>query len=224
MISSNCFSLVNKNGEAMKYFYTMAIAVISFALITGCGEEEKEEVQMDPHAGVNMQGMGGGTGDEMFENPESNLKMDGQTLSFENVSMQVPEGWVKEKPASSMRVIQFFSKNDEELIIAGFYFGKFDEMIPQNIERWENEFAKLENSKNEEYAGGKAIYVELEGTYRLKPFPMAQEFEEVEGYKTLAAIIKTDNGPYYFKAVGKKESADAEIANFKSFLKSYKAE
>lgn len=200
----------------MKYFYFI---LISLALIASCKEEKQPEFDGDPHAGMNMQGM---DGSQIIDVPESNVMLDGSTMSFENVEMTIPDGWINEEPSSSMRVVQFFAKDDDQLVIAGFYFGNRDEMIEANIKRWEAEFIKMDNSTKKEYANGKATLVEISGTYRLKPFPMAEEFKEAPNYITLAAIVATENGPYFFKMVGPKIGVDKERDNFDKFIKSYK--
>jgi hypothetical protein len=65
--------------------------------------------------------------------------------------------------------------------------------------------------------------VEIEGTYKKRPSEMVAEFEEEPSYKTLAAIVSTDNGPYFFKMVGPADKVNNEVKNFENFLNSYKA-
>jgi hypothetical protein len=51
---------------------------------------------------------------------------------------------------------------------------------------------------------------------------MASEFEAADNYMMLAAIVPSNVGPYYFKAVGPNDVMETQIDQFKSFLGSYK--
>ena len=200
----------------MKYFY---IALIALSLLVSCGK--KEEAAKDPHTGMNMQDMS--KGQAVVESAKTDMKIEGSTMTFANVKMTVPALWIKEEPASPVRFVQFTSKDDEEFVVAGFYFGKQDEMVDANIKRWEAEFSKLDKNTRKEFAGGKVVMVTLEGTYKKKPFPMAEEFTETPNYTTIAAIVKTSDGPYFFKAVSSNSAIKNEMPNFESFLSSYSA-
>ncbi len=202
----------------MKYIFI--IGLISLAMITACKEEKEETMMKDPHAGVDMKAT---HTTDMFETPEAKLKVEGKNLTFENVSMELPDTWIQEKPSSSMRVVQFFIKDNEDLVIAGFYFGNRDNMVDANIDRWKSQFTEVKNLNKKEFAGGKAVLVEIEGTYKKRPSEMVAEFEEVPSYKTIAAIVSTDNGPYFFKMVGPADKVNSEVSNFEKFLKSYTA-
>jgi hypothetical protein len=199
----------------MKYFY---IALIAVVMIVSCGK--KEEAAKDPHSGMPMTGMGK---EQMLESPKSDIKLEGSVLTFADVKMTVPADWINEEPSSPIRNIQFTSKGDVEFVMAGFYFGNQEEMVEANKQRWEAEYTKIDKSDKKEYAGGKITLILLEGTYKKKPFPMSEEYKETPGYKTLAAIVKTKDGPYFFKAVDIIKAIDNQFSNFDSFLKSYSA-
>lgn len=200
----------------MKYFY---IALISLTLLFSCKENKEEEIIKNPHQDMNMNNP---HSTEMFEKPNADIKLEGNKLTFENVEMQVPENWVSENPSSSMRVIQFFAKNNSDVIIAGFFFGNRANMTDANIDRWKSQFVKVNKADTKEFANGKALLVEIEGTYKKRPSEMVVNFEEVPNYKTIAAIVSTNNGPYFFKMVAPKDAADKELKNFEDFLNSYK--
>jgi hypothetical protein len=202
----------------MKYIFI--IALISLSLITACKEEKEETIMENPHAGMDMKAT---HGTEIFQTPEAKLKVEGKNISFENVTLELPENWIQEKPSSSMRVVQFFVKDNEDLVIAGFYFGNRDNMVDANINRWKSQFTKVNNLDKKDFAGGKAVLVEIEGTYKKRPSEMVAEFEEEPSYKTLAAIVSTDNAPYFFKMLGPADKVNNEVKNFENFLNSYKA-
>jgi hypothetical protein len=199
----------------MKYFL---MAFVSILFISACTENKEEELFKDPHTNMSAQKM---HSTPMFENPAADIKLDGQVLSFENIEMKLPAGWVQEKPSSSMRVIQFTSKDNNNLIIAGFYFGNRDNMVEPNINRWKSQFTEVDNFSKKEFASGKAVLVEIEGTHKNRPSEMVKDFEAAPGYKTIAAIVSTNNGPYFFKMVGPAVDVNKELKNFESFLNSY---
>lgn len=212
----------------MKYFVILLLSVFLFA----CNEAQKDDSK--PEANAEMENGELPEGHPDIDDMESMGKNMGQATNTVNItdgriflgnfSLKVPDEWAEQQPSSNMRIIEFVPKSNEELVIAGFYFGNNPSMIEGNIERWEKEFVKLDNSKEEAMADGKITYVQLEGTYKLKPAPMAQQFKETPDYMTLACIIPTEQGPYFFKVFGPKNELSKEINNFKSFLDSYRIE
>ncbi len=199
----------------------LTMCLLSAILLISCN---KTEPPKDPHAGGQMPpGMGGaqpGAG-MAEEGPKSNVKVTGNILELENVKLTTPDSWVNEKPTSSMRAVQYFLKNDEEITIVGSYFGKRDEMVDANIQRWKDQFSKTEKTDKVELSGGQVIMVTITGTFMKKASMMSEEFSEVTNYMMLAAIVKTNNGPYFFKMVGPKSTLSDELASFKKFLASY---
>lgn len=191
--------------------------LFSFALIMSCNKPQVDN--KDPHA---MPPKGQDIPMEKPD-PKTEVKVDGRTMKFSNVTMTIPENWVFEPNKSEMRVVQFFLKNDDMVIIPGFYFGNQPDMADANIERWKSEFTKLDKQEKTVLANGKCVFVNLAGTYKKKPFPMAQEFKETANYAMLACIINSNEGPYFFKMVGTTNTLNGEIDGFKAFLNSYKA-
>lgn len=143
-------------------------------------------------------------------------------LKIADFQMRLPSNWINEEPSSEMRIVQYALKEDENVKVLGFYFGDRPDMADANIERWKAEFTKTDDFRTEDVAGGKIKYVQISGTYKKKPFPMSQDFTETPDYMTIAAIVPSMNGPYFFKAVGPKKTIENDIPNFKSFLSSYK--
>ena len=143
-------------------------------------------------------------------------------LALANFTMKVPSEWRSEKPDFNMRIVQYAPTRDTLVKITGFYFGDQPNMVRANIERWKNQFVTVDNFA-EETLDSEINFVKITGTYMKKDRPMAQEFDEAEDYVMLAAIVPSNEGPYYFKAVGPKEVMEDEIPVFKKFLKSYTA-
>jgi hypothetical protein len=154
---------------------------------------------------------------------ESKVKMDGNKLSLADFTMVVPDGWVNEEPTSSMRLVQFHPEGDEKLKIIGFYFGNQPNMVRANIDRWKGQFVGVDNFA-ENTINDDINFVKITGTFKKtsRPMDMASEFEEAENYMMLAAIVPSNEGPYYFKAVGPTKVMEAQTEKFKSFLASYK--
>ena len=206
----------------LKYFL-MIVAVAVFTISCSETKEEKQPEQAatqqeaDPHAGVMP---GHGDLNALTDNNANSEEFKDPQVKISGVELTTPDGWIREAPSSSMRILQFALKSDNSLKVTGFFFGEQD-LIKENIDRWKNEFAKIDSDK-EEKLNNDITFIVLQGTYKLKPFPMAQETTPTEGYMVLAAIVPTPEGPYYFKVYGPKDKLNSEIANFKKFLASYK--
>ncbi len=204
--------------------YILALVILSITLITSCNQQKKEEVQTpdanrqmdDPHTGVMP-----GHGDLNTLTEDSNQDFSDPIVKISGVELTTPDSWQREAPASSLRVLQYSLKSDPNLKVTGFFFGEQD-LIKENIDRWKAEFTKLDKTNETKLVSDKIIFVVLEGTYKLKPFPMAQEFTPTDNYMVLAAIVPSPEGPYYFKIYGPKDKLNNEINSFKKFLNSYK--
>jgi hypothetical protein len=146
----------------------------------------------------------------------------GISIQLDNVTLTAPETWQQEQPASKMRTFQFGVASSKEAKVVGFYFEGQAGDDDSNIQRWKNEFTSIDSEDESEILDGVIRYIKIEGTYKKKARPMAQQFTEVEGYVTMAAIVPTGKGPYYFKLNGAISEIGKEEANFKRFLKSYK--
>ena len=213
----------------------LTVCILSALVLISCSKNEPK----NPNAGQMPPGMTGGQmppqgmGDGSMppgmgggapmggDNPAPTVKVAGAKLEFENVSMTTPENWINEKPTSSMRVVQYFLKNDEETTIVGSYFGNKGMMVDENIQRWEQQFSKVDKKDKQDMSGGKVVMVTMTGTFKKKASMMSEDFSEVPNYMMLAAIVQTNNGPYFFKMVGTKTLLTNEINNFKKFLGSY---
>ena len=182
--------------------YVLTIITLTFFMMS-CGNNNRpEKIEMKP-----------GEKKEQVANQSSN------TLKLAEFTMTIPNAWKKAKPSSEMRMLEF-NVPEAKSNIAGFYFGQREEMVEANIKRWRGQFADEKSFDRETYDQGQ-IFVRIAGTYKKKPFPMAQEFTETPGYMTLAAIVPSNQGPYFFKMVGEKENVSKVEEEFIGFLKSY---
>ena len=191
----------------MKKIFILIITIVFLS----CSKEPEKNTKEMPGDATHKMAMDG----------EKLATATGNILQFADIKLTTPVNWIEEPTTSDMRIIQYFLKEDKTINIVGFYFGNQPNMVAENIQRWKDEFSKVDISDEAKLAKGKATMVSITGTYRKKPFPMAQDFEEVPGYTTLASIVETNKGPFYFKMVGPSKIIKAETDHFKSFLDSY---
>lgn len=202
----------------MKQIYILIIILVFGISCSSNVKDLKElEISEDPSQHQHQH-----QSDEMGHSHSTGVQEDGK-LAYANFTLEIPDSWDTEAPDSDMRLIQLFPKSDKDIKIIGFYFGNMDNMAEANLNRWKNEFTEIEISEDKSVADGKVKFIEISGTYKLKPFPMAQEFKEEKGYTTYAAIISSNEGPYFFKVVAPSDKLKSEKSNFIKFISSYKS-
>lgn len=144
------------------------------------------------------------------------------------VTYQVPTTWSRQRPSNEMRVVQYglpLADGDQgkgELVV--FYFGGQGGGVQANIERWVAMFenkAEPEKTDKFEVNGLKISTVSVAGSYKDKPAPFLPNFTLRENYRMIAAVVETpDDGPYFFRFVGPRNTIDAQAASFIAMLKS----
>jgi hypothetical protein len=192
-----------------------------FTLLISCGGEKKAENAMLKQEKANEMPPHGGMSDLNALTENQNIDVNNPEVKLSNFTIITPNAWKREIPGSSMRVVQYSLKADSTLKVTGFFFGMQD-MLRENIDRWKAEFSDLKKANETKLLNEKATMVILEGTFKLKAAPMAQEFKETPDYMVLAAIIPSADGPYYFKVFGPKSVLSKQIDIFKQFINSYK--
>lgn len=204
-------------------FYLFLISALLFSCASEKDEatfdsnQEAENNLPDGHPPISgLQALG-----ELSEDDGEFIQTNDPTLQISNLTFTCPDDWQREKPSSPVRIAQFKIKNHPDVNIAVFFFGEQD-LEEDNIAMWKREFEDLKSDKIEELAGGKIKFLNLEGTYNIKAFPMAQEYTTVQDYTVLAAIVKSNDGPYYFKTYAPTNILSSEIENFREFLNSCK--
>ncbi len=161
-------------------------------------------------------------GNEAEELKSDNTGTSSAIIEIGDKKLTLPEGWKNTEPSNKMRQFEFEIDRSKGLVVAGFYFGEQSGLEEANIERWKGQFTVIESEMKSMLAGGNTTLLEIQGTYKDKPFPMAQEFNVVENFMMLAAIVKTGKGPYYFKLTGSKELLEEQKEHFGKFLESYR--
>lgn len=149
------------------------------------------------------------------------LPLGDEEVHFANFTMQLPAGWTQEEPDNQMRVAQFGIDSNPDVKVVGFYFGGQAGTDEENIQRWRNEFTEIISTDDVMLADDRIKMVQIAGTFKLKPRPMAQDYTEAPDYITLAAIVPSDEGPFYFKLNGPADIINEESDDFVKFLESY---
>lgn len=144
------------------------------------------------------------------------------TLKLFGFQLNIPSHWVSEVPTNEMRILQFGVGDDPQLKVFGFHFGKRDNLVEANIDRWRQEFIAITEEKRIALKDSEMTLVYIKGVYKRKASSMSEVYEEEKDFVTLAAIVPSEIGPYFFKMVGPAKIIDNEINSFKEFLNSKK--
>lgn len=176
----------------------------------------------DPHAGMNM-GKASGKG---VGGAEPTAK-DG-TKKFTPFTLTVPKSWSESAPTSSMRAAQF-KIGDAELVV--FYFGTGQGgTVEANVARWYGQFEQPDGSATKDKAkreekkidGLDVTLISVKGRFVANVRPTSDKKHNKPGHQMLAAIVQTDNGPYFFKMVGPEDTVTAAEKDFAAMINSIK--
>jgi hypothetical protein len=180
------------------------------------------------------------TGDSSSKPPMPQIKA-GVAPSGKELQYDVPTGWKSETPDMSMRKAQFVlpapeeGAGDGQLLV--YYFGAGEGgPVRQNLDRWRGMFTDDDGQpvsgdavKEEtiEANGLKVTTLDVAGHYNNSMMPgasggMMSAAPAKSNQRMLAAIIETDEGPWFFKAVGPAETMAAQKENFDAFVRSVK--
>jgi len=147
------------------------------------------------------------------------------------MSWDVPDGWVAEAPANSMRRAQYRvpatggDSRDAECVV--FYFGPGqggDAM--SNAERWANQFiqpdgaSSVERMKSETRGVGgiEVLEVEVTGTYQSGGPMMGGSGEQLPDYMLLGAVASGADANWFFKFTGPRATVEANRAAFDALI------
>ena len=112
-----------------------------------------------------------------------------------------------------------------------FYFGGEGGGVQANIDRWCSQIEQEDGRASKDVArieaatanGLKQTLVDVSGTYLARARPMAGDVIKKPGYRMLAAVVETSNGPWFFKLVGPAKTIAQAETSFRAFLASIKA-
>ncbi len=141
-----------------------------------------------------------------------------------------PKGWIVEPPANSMRKAQYSlphadgDSEDASLIV--HFFGGQGGSREVNLERWAGQFEQPDGSASADklksstrtIAGLQVFEAELAGTYVAETAPGSGVHLNKPGWRMLAAIVDTREGPWYFKLVGPAATVAKWETSYRDFL------
>jgi hypothetical protein len=147
---------------------------------------------------------------------------------------KAPEGWLEEKPTSSMRAAQYklpkAAGDTEDASLVLYYFGQGQGGGTQaNIDRWINQMQQPDGSASSTKAksesttinGLKVTTVDVSGTYSAEMTPGSGSFSNNSNYRMRAAVIETPKGSYFVKLVGPAKTVAQWDEGFNTYLKSF---
>jgi hypothetical protein len=142
------------------------------------------------------------------------------------------EAWVSETPSSDSRIAQYTlpaAAGEEPPTLVIYHFGGGGAgSIDANLDRWCDQFEQTDGRESREVAQvstwsakGLTFYtIDVSGTYVAQLRPGVEERHNKPGQRMLAAIIQTDDGPYYVKLLGPERSVEASKPEFEALLAS----
>jgi len=146
---------------------------------------------------------------------------------------KAPNGWVTERPTSSMRVSQYqlpAAEGDAEsasLVI--YYFGQGQGgSVEANLQRWIGQMQTPDgtpasgNAKTENTTvnGLKVTLLDVSGTYAGSDMGGAATSQSKANYRMRAGVIDTPRGAYFIKLVGPEKTVTRWDQSFQDFVKS----
>jgi hypothetical protein len=143
--------------------------------------------------------------------------------------MKIPTGWKEQTPASTMRKAQYSlsgSSGDAELAV--FNFPGQGGSVEANIDRWIGQFTQPDGSpskakaktRQKQVSGFEVTILDLSGTYNGGMMPGASESPARPGYRMIASVVATAEGPWFFKLVGPEKTVAEWISSLDQMLDS----
>jgi hypothetical protein len=158
----------------------------------------------------------------------------GTPVTLDGLTSKAPANW-KELPSTPMRFKQFQipraegDKYDAELVV--FFFGPGQGGgADANLTRWKgmfvpptgktiDEVAKVETFK---VGGADVTTLDLHGTYKWKPAPMAPNEELRPDHRMIGVVFASPQGPYFMRFVGPEKTVAKNKKDFDRWLRGFK--
>jgi hypothetical protein len=191
------------------------ILVLVAVVATACRQQESSTTVTDPHAGSDPSAV---DTIEMMSNAG--------TLDMAGLRYDLPEGWTREEPSSSMRLDQATIPGPEgngQLVV--FFFGAGGGGgLEANLARWAGQVQHdVEPARETFDVGGFSVTtIAVEGT--LLPSGMGEGPTEPQPESVLyGAVVEGEGGPWFFKATGPRGTMEAQHDAFIAMLRSVRA-
>ena len=157
--------------------------------------------------GPSPQASNGATNSQTSVNPDGDF------------SYKVPDGWITEKPSSSMRAAQYVlpkvEGDPEDASLVLFYFGRGQGgSVEDNLARWIGQLEQPDGAPSKQRAktetrtinGLKVTTLGLAGTYTAEMMPGSGSRQNKPGYRLRGAIVETPKGSYFAKLIGPEKT------------------
>jgi hypothetical protein len=117
---------------------------------------------------------------------------------------------------------------DAELAV--FFFPGQGGSVDANIQRWIGQFSQPDGSSSEpkaktskkQVAGFSITLLDVSGTYNAGMMGGAGDTAPRPGYRLLAAVVETGDGPWFFKLAGPEKTVQQWSASFDQFMANIK--
>jgi hypothetical protein len=206
----------------------ISFAILALALAAGCsrkkpGPQNRSTFPNDPHAGLNIPPPG-------TMNPHGSMMSGG--LDLEALGTNLPDGWTRTEPSSSMRLLQISlapAKGDAQAAeLAVFHFPGTGGSSAANIERWQNQFNGPKGEPGPQVAKTDTMMVglltvittDVSGT-QLAAGVMtggSGPDADVPNSRMIASVIETPSGNWFIKAAGPAKTMAAHENKIRTFI------
>jgi hypothetical protein len=200
------------------------VLVIALGTLLGCQQKETAVTTgsatgassvTDPHAGSDPSAVGA-----------IEAMSDAGSIDTADIRYDLPAGWMREAPSSSMRLDQATIPGPGgEGQLAVFFFGAGGGGgVDANLDRWASQVQQdtVPAKGSFEIDGYRISTIEVEGT--LLPSGMAGGPAEAQpGSVLYGAVVEGAGGPWFFKATGPKGTMEPQKDAFLGMLRSVRA-
>ena len=155
------------------------------------------------------------------------------TFAAAALKFDVPKGWVSKAPAPSMRIAEFTLAKPlgdaEDATVIVYFFGGQGGSVQANMDRWIGQMAQPDGKPSKDVAktttsktatGLKVSQVDVSGTYVAEVTPGSTERLNKPGFRQIAAVVETPDGPYFVKLTGPAGTVAKWKESLDAFLKS----
>ena len=186
--------------------------------------EKKVDAMTDPHAGMKMPGQ---------QDPHAQMPNQGG-LDYEAMLANLPEGWKRVDPSSSMRVAQANIspvKGDTAVAeVVFFHFPGTGGSADANIKRWQGQFKGPKGEPGEQVAKVDTMMVglltvvttDVTGTQLASASMGMGPPKDLPNYRMIASVIETPSGNWFIKVTGPKNTVAANETKIRNFVKTAK--
>lgn len=163
----------------------------------------------------------------------TNAPQAASSISQGDLRLKPPEGWVSERPSSSMRVSQYqlpAADGDKEAAsLVVYYFGPGQGgSVNANLDRWIGQMQSPDGSQSKANAktettsvnGMKVTLLDVAGTYAGGDMGGGGAGQSKPNFRMRAGVIETPKGAYFIKLVGPEKTVARWDQAFQEFVRS----